>query len=204
MAASTNEPIILDDFQQRFIKVLESQNAKYWMINLGIQSNLLWGWKKGNYPGLRYAIEICLNEGISANWLFLGLGPQYIEDIESVDDEVLMDESLKEELLTTVMSLRREIKQESEKNEEKIQKILADIETLKTLKTFSDTFTSEDDFSTLKDKLPVNILEKIAVPFLGFLSKNGNELGDSFQQFATSEKGAQLFKDAIRWIIDHR
>ena len=204
MAASIKEPIILDDFQQRFIKVLESQNAKYWMINLGIQSNLLWGWKKGNYPGLRYAIEICLNEGISANWLFLGLGPQYIEDLENVDDEVLMDEALKEELLTTVMSLKKEMKEESEKNEERIKQIISDVETLKTLKTFSDVFTSSEDLINLKDGLPSNILEKIAVPILTFVGKNADEIASSIEEYATSEKGAELFKNAIRWIIDHR
>lgn len=198
------KPIVLDDFQQRFIKVIESQNAKYWMINLGIQGNLLWGWKKGNYPGLRYAIEICLNEGISANWLLLGIGPQYTEDLERVDEDVLLDKSIKEEVLTTILKLKKELKEKRRKRDEKLGQIISEIDTMKTLKAFSDSFSSIKDLKTFQDGLPSNILGKLAVPILSFLDKNANELTGSAHQFAASEDGAELLKNAIRWIIDRK
>ncbi len=164
--------IVLDDFQKRFISILESQSAKYWMINLGIQSNLLWGWKKGNYPGLRYAIEVCKNVKMSANWLFLGIGPQYVDDLENVDDEVLMDENLKEELLQEIMSMKRKLKMEKEKYEKNINNVLSDIETPKILKTFSDIFNSKDDFKDIEQKLPSNLYKTLTLPALSFFKKN--------------------------------
>lgn len=204
MGKIEDNQIILDDFQKRFIKILESQNAKYWMINLGIQSNLLWGWKKGNYPGLRYAIEICENEGISANWLFLGIGPQYVEDLDNVEDEVLLDENLKEELLTSIMTLKREMAQEKETFEEKVQKIISDVETLKILKSFSEVFASKKDFKKINKELPENVLELLGKPILSFVQKNAEQLTSLTETYIDSKNGRDQFKKAIRWIIDNR
>ena len=204
MAKIEDNQIILDDFQKRFIKILESQNAKYWMINLGIQSNLLWGWKKGNYPGLRYAIEICENEGISANWLFLGIGPQYVEDLDNVEDEVLLDENLKEELLTKIMTLKRQMAQEKEEFEEKVQKIVSDVETLKILKSFSEVFASKKDFKKINKELPENILQLLGKPLLSFIQKNADQLTALTETYLDSKSGRDQFKKAVRWIIDNR
>ena len=204
MGKIEDNQIILDDFQKRFIKILESQNAKYWMINLGIQSNLLWGWKKGNYPGLRYAIEICENEGISANWLFLGIGPQFVEDLDNVEDEVLLDENLKEELLTNIMTLKRQMAQEKEEYEEKIQKIVSDVDTLRILKTFSEIFTSKKDFKKINKELPGNVLELLGKPLLSFIQKNADQLTALTETYIDSKNGRDQFKKAIRWIIDNR
>lgn len=204
MEATEDNQIILDDFQKRFIKILESQNAKYWMINLGIQSNLLWGWKKGNYPGLRYAIEICENEGISANWLFLGIGPQNVEDIDHVEDEVLLDEKLKEDLLTDIMGLKRQMASEKEEYDKKVDKIVSDVETLKILRTFSEAFTSKKDFKKLNKDLPENLLEKLGQPALSFIRKNADELFDVAMKYVESEEGRKNLVNAIHWIINHR
>ena len=204
MGKIEDNQIILDDFQKRFIKILESQNAKYWMINLGIQSNLLWGWKKGNYPGLRYAIEICENEGISANWLFLGIGPQFVEDLDNVEDEVLLDENLKEELLTNIMTLKRQMAQEKEEFEEKIQKMVSDVDTLRILKTFSEIFTSKKDFKKINKELPGNVLELLGKPLLSFIQKNADQLTALTETYIDSKNGRDQFKKAIRWIIDNR
>jgi hypothetical protein len=204
MDTTEDNQIVLDDFQKRFIKILESQNAKYWMINLGIQSNLLWGWKKGNYPGLRYAIEICENEGISANWMFLGIGPQNVEDLDHVEDEVLIDEKLKEDLLTGIMGLKRQMANEKEEYEKKVEKIISDVETLKILKTFSEMFTSKKDFKKLNKELPVNLLEKLGKPTLAFIRKNSDEIMDIAMKYVESEEGRANLVNAIHWIIDHR
>jgi hypothetical protein len=204
MDTTEDNQIVLDDFQKRFIKILESQNAKYWMINLGIQSNLLWGWKKGNYPGLRYAIEICENEGISANWMFLGIGPQNVEDLDHVEDEVLIDEKLKEDLLTDIMGLKRQMANEKEEYEKKVEKIISDVETLKILKTFSEMFTSKKDFKKLNKELPENLLAKLGKPTLAFIRKNSDEIMDIAMKYVESEEGRANLVNAIHWIIDHR
>jgi len=204
MNTTEDNQIVLDDFQKRFIKILETQNAKYWMINLGIQSNLLWGWKKGNYPGLRYAIEICENEGISANWLFLGIGPQNVEDLDNVEDEVLLDEKLKEELLTNIMGLKRQMANEKDEYDVKVQKVISDVNTLKILKTFSETFTSKKDFKKLNKELPENLLEILGKPMLAFIRKNSESISEVVENYIDSENGRENIKKAIRWIIDHR
>lgn len=193
-----------DPFHERFISVLEMENSKFWMKELGIQLNLLWGWKKGNYPGLRYAMEICRISGVSPNWLFMGIGPRFIEDLDQVEDAVLFDESLKEEILADMMKLRRQVKFEHEQAEYKVEEILSDIETVKALKIFADVFEPGVDMKEIRKQMPAAILNKITLPFLNFLETNSTDVARRLKACFTSEKGADIFMQMVGYLVENR
>lgn len=192
-----------DEFHERFITVLEMESSKFWMKELGIQLNLLWGWKKGNYPGLRYAMEICRISGVSPNWLFMGIGPRFIEDLDQVDDAVLFDETLKEEMLADMMKLRRQVKIEQERAEEKVKEILSDIETIKLLKIFSDVFQPGMDMEKIRQQIPEAILTRITLPFLNFLETNSLDVARKLKACAGSATGMDMFMRFIGYIVEN-
>ena len=193
-----------DPFHERFISVLEMENSKFWMKELGIQLNLLWGWKKGNYPGLRYAMEICRISGVSPNWLFMGIGPKFIEDLEHVEDSVLFDENLKEEILTDMMKLRKQVKFEHEQAVQQVKGILADIEVAKALKLFSDVFESGGDIKEIQKQMPAAILNKITLPLLDFFETNSTDVVRRLKACIRSEKGADFFMQVVEYLIENR
>jgi len=193
-----------DEFHERFIKVLEMESSKFWMKELGIQLNLLWGWKKGNYPGLRYAMEICRISGVSPNWLFMGIGPRFIEDLDQVDDSVLFDEELKEEILADMMKLRRQVKIEQDNADKKVRDILSDVEIIKILKSFSDVFHPEMDMHQIKKQMPKDILNKITVPLLSFLEVHSDEISKKLKTFVGSEDGTDMFMRFVSWVVERK
>lgn len=174
------------------------------MKELGIQLNLLWGWKKGNYPGLRYAMEICRISGVSPNWLFMGIGPRFIEDLDQVDDAVLFDETLKEEMLADMMKLRRQVKMEQERAEKKVKEILSDIETIKILKVFSDVFQPGMDMEKIRKQIPAAILSKITFPFLNFIENNSVDVAKKLKTYAGSDTGMEMFMRFIGYIVNNK
>ena len=199
-----NETIILDDFQKRFIRVIESQSPKYWMSQLGIQSNLLWGWKKGNYPGLRYAIDICVCEGVSPNWLLLGVGPMYVEDVDGLNDDALLDANVKEDVLADIMSMKKRIEKLHQKKDQQIMQILSGDDVMDIFRGFSDSFSSEKDLEDFWDNFPSHLSEKLIVPLARFLNLNAGELAETLKEWIVSESGGEVMKGLIRWIIEKK
>ena len=193
-----------DEFHERFIQVLELESSKFWMKELGIQLNLLWGWKKGNYPGLRYAMEICRIAGVSPNWLFMGLGPRFIEDLDDVDDAVLLDETLKEEMLADMMRLRKQVKQEKENSDRKVNEIMSDIETIRLLKSFSEIFTPGMDMHQVKKHLPADILNKVTLPVLSFMETHSDEMVKKIKSYVGSDDGTAMFMGFVSWILERK
>lgn len=73
----------IEGFKRRLLDVLDEEQQNWWSNQLGIsQSVISSGWKRKSYPRSDNLIKICEIKGISANWLLLGKGPKYINDLD--------------------------------------------------------------------------------------------------------------------------
>jgi transcriptional regulator with XRE-family HTH domain len=90
-------------FKKRLLDVLGEEQQNWWSSQLGIsQSVISSGWKKKSYPRSDNLIKICEIKGISANWLLLGVGPKYIEDLD--DKKIAEMQSKKNETQYKIMA----------------------------------------------------------------------------------------------------
>ncbi len=187
-------------FHKNFLQVLETRDAKFWMQNLGIQYNLLWGWKKGNFPGLPYAIEICRISGVSANWLFLDIGPQYIEEVDGTDSTISDNE--REYIQSFIWNLERQLKKEKAESQKQINKLNSNVKRIKAVKWFYDLFNVE---TTQVQNIPLGeISDSIIIPVMDFLGKNSNEFTGEINKFAESKNGKQMIKNMASWINEKK
>ncbi len=183
-------------FHKKFLQVLETQNAKFWMKNLGIQYNLLWGWKKGNFPGLPYALEICRISGVSANWLFLDIGPQYIEELDETDSRLSDNE--REYLQNLIWDLERRLKKEHAEYEKQIEQLNTNVKRIKAVKWFHDLFDVQEKQT---GNLPVkDLVAGVIFPLLDFLGKNADDVTDGLEKFLASKNGKQMANNMTSWI----
>ncbi len=188
-----NPDKIKEDFQTRFMEVLCMRPVAWWSEELGVVPSLINArWKKGSFPNADNLIKICNLSGISANWLLLGIGPKHIESKE-------MDEDTRRSLQNYITTLEDKYEEALQQNE----KIIHDVEILKRLKWFSDTFETHPDHSTAEQLNKLSgeeMFNRVFVPKFMFLKMLTDILFKAMEMCALSENGPMMLSNIINWI----
>ncbi|MBU0990869.1 MAG: hypothetical protein KJ737_00125 [Proteobacteria bacterium] len=189
------------EFHVRFLTLIDLKGKKFWMENLGAQANLIWGWHQGNVPSMDYVLKVCELSGASANWLFLGHGPKFLDDEEPASFQKtghsLMDaerETLQEELYLN----DRKLKFEKKAALKEIETIKKDAEIARLLKWLKDIFGP--DIQTSDDIKPIEIVAKIVAPILTFFKTHGDIMIPMIESYATSKDAENLLNQITRFI----
>ena len=193
------------EFIERFCSVVETKETKFWMRELEAQYNLIWGWKKKTFPSLEYAIRVCELSGVSANWLFFGVGPQYLEDSKNSNYN---DYEKKESLNLKLISMFNDSEAQQIEYESKISQLKAKIHELEmeikkseAVKFFHDLFQNKSQNKTVKES---EAIETLISPLFSFLGENSNEIFELINKNINTKNGKNFLQKTIKWIKTRR
>lgn len=95
----------LDEIKERFIEILSENTQPWWAEALDVSQGVISSaWLKGKLPRIETLFKIIKIKGISPNWLFLGIKPIYIKDL----DEIAKDDSADQSRETYLKMLQTE------------------------------------------------------------------------------------------------
>lgn len=192
----------------RFIKIIESKPQKFWIHELRIQHNMLRAWRLGTFPRIEYLLRICEIAEINTNWLFWGVGPMLLKDINNkYRDEAIEKET---ELLNLQLDQKEnEMELQQIKYENRIQDLENEISLLKStlknrdsVKYLYDLFDKELVASSLSD-FP-DTMDTLLSPVFKFLGNNSDDLLNEMLDYLKSKKGKKTVTDFINWIKTRR
>lgn len=185
-----------DDFHNRFMEVLCTKPVAWWSEQLDVVPSLINArWKKGSYPNADNLIKICCLSGISANWLLLGSGSKYLENKE-------MDEDTRRTLQSYISSLE----DQNEEISEHSKKILNDVEVLKHLRWFTETFHTdqkEDWIAQLGSLTGEAMFNRVLMPNYIFLKMLIDIVFKLIEHYAGSKNGQEALTAMIQWIQEN-
>lgn len=182
-------------FNDRFLSLIDLKGKKYWGEQLNVQPNLVWGWYHGRVPTMEYVLMVLDLSGASANWLFLGIGPKFLNDTIPTQTNSLLGserEKIQEEFYLNNKKLIA-IKNEANREIENLKKNTEIANMLKLLENFSNT----DEDMKLK---PIDIVSKMILPMLSFFNKYGEKMASEIENYATSQEAEILLKKLINFI----
>ena len=189
------------EFLERFISIIDTKPTKFWMKELEAQYNLIWQWKKKTFPSLEYVFRVCELSGVSVNWLFFGVGPQFIDDTKnSTFNNYKQKESLNLKLISMfdeTEALKIEYETKTSELEQKIKNLEEKLKNSEAIKFIYDIFSEEKQNSDL------NAAQQIAtllLPFFSFLELNSNELFELINKKIQTKEGNNVLHKAIKWI----
>lgn len=185
-----------DDFHNRFMEVLCTKPVAWWSEQLDVVPSLINArWKKGSYPNADNLIKICFLSGISANWLLLGTGAKFLENKE-------MDEDTRRTLQSYISALE----DQNEEISEHSKKILNDVEILKHLRWFTETFQTDQNkewISQLEALSGEAIFNRVMMPNYIFLKMLLDIIFKSIEHYASSKNGQEILTAMINWIKEN-
>lgn len=78
----------IDDFLQRVVDILKTESIVFWIEQLDVSRSVISRkWLKGeNPPKPESLMRIMEIKDISANWLFFGIGPEHLSEIDKGDE----------------------------------------------------------------------------------------------------------------------
>lgn len=185
-----------DDFHNRFMEVLCTKPVSWWSEKLDVVPSLINArWKKGSYPNADNLIKICNLSGVSANWLLLGVGSKHLENKD-------MDEDIRRTLQGYITTLENQNEEISENS----RKILDDVEILKILKWFAETFQTDQQGSwidQLQKLTPEEMFNRILTPNYILIKMLFDIVFKGFEQYANSKNGQEILIALISWIMEN-
>ena len=181
-------------FIERFISVIDTETASYWIKIFDAPYSLIWGWKKGTFPSIEYVIRVCEISNTSPTWLFFGIGPRLLDSI----DKTYNEDKERDKLQALIWDLERRVKTEKELADIRIAKTETNQNVIKLLKWMKDTFDS--DINEIEEMKLKDLGEKIIIPVLEFFRANFDQVVAFILKCSTSQKNQLLLQGFIKWV----
>lgn len=181
---------LLGKFKERLIQVLNEEQQVWWSENLEVsQSVISSGWKKGSHPRSDNLLRICEIKGISANWMFFGIGPKHIEDV----DEKKISAAQKRSDIT-----QRRIMQQSEEILELKDKIKG-LERALSLSKLSKLVKYGEKVTKGKDS---DIFVENILPLLALMKSIQEVMFKVFEEYSEKNMDGDLFNKISQYLSD--
>lgn len=95
------------EFFKRLLKILDEETQSYWSNNTDTSQSLISNyWYRGKYPKPDKIAKILELKNLSANWLFFGLGPRDIRDLD--EKEIAKKQNSYRKTQTAIIELAEE------------------------------------------------------------------------------------------------
>lgn len=189
------------EFHSRFLSLIDLKGKKFWMEKLNAQASLIWGWQKGYVPSMEYVLKVCQLSGVSANWLFLGEGEKFLNDIDPIpilSTENSLIEHEREAIQEEIYRSEKELKHLKINSLLEINRVKKDAEILQLLKWSKEIF--DPDVTSLSDINPIDIFTQILIPILKFFQSHGDKIIPVMEKYASSEEADELFTRFFNFI----
>ena len=192
----------------RFLEILDLKPQKFWIYELRIQHNVIRAWKLGTFPKLKYLLKVCEIIGVNTNWLFWGIGPMLMEDLDNKYREELIENET--ELLNLQLDQKdNQLDLQAIAFEKRFQELDNEINILKqtlknrdSVKYLYDLFDQDISKSSIDD-FPA-VAKTLLNPFFIFFERNAEEISQAIFEYLTSENGKGTILHLVKWINERK
>lgn len=184
-------------------EIIDTEQVVVWADRLDVTKSLISSrWKRDHFPNIPNMIKLLMISGFSANWLLLGIGPKYINQVYD-PDQVAADELHRRELTADLFQLEKDLDEKT-----------AALDALKSLiekdsnsSALVKHLLKHDFFSKSSDEIRSSsghtLFKHHLLPLITLIQFVNNVCFKLFQKISESSEGADFIADLIKYIEDN-